>query len=103
MEKKKKHGGWNLEGETDVPETRIFADAVEGTNVDLDGEGHQRRGQVKNHTEVKVVRQVKKVNKLTGRKIIWVEINNNLRGIREQNTRLRERKQRARIRRKRKN
>ena len=35
-----------LEGET---ETRIVADRVEGIYVDLDGEGHQERGQVENH------------------------------------------------------
>ena len=37
------------EGETEMPETGVVADGVEGIYVDLDGEGHQERGQVKNH------------------------------------------------------
>ena len=42
---------WRLEpeGETEMPETGVVADGVEGIYVDLDGEGHQERGQVKNH------------------------------------------------------
>ena len=42
---------WRLEpeGETEVPETSIVADKVEGTYVDLNGEGHHGRGKVKNH------------------------------------------------------
>ena len=32
-----------------MPETRVVADGVEGIYVDLNGEGHQERGQVKNH------------------------------------------------------
>ena len=42
---------WRLEaqGETEVPETGIVADGVEGTYVDLNGEGHHGREQVKNH------------------------------------------------------
>ena len=49
MEEKKR--AWNLEpeGETEMPETRVAANGVEGRNVDLNGEGHQERGQVKNH------------------------------------------------------
>ena len=35
------------EGEMEVPETGIVADGVEGTYVDLNGEGHHGRGQVK--------------------------------------------------------
>ena len=46
---------WRLEpeGETEVPETGIVADGVEGAYVDLDGEGHHRRRQVKNHRSQK--------------------------------------------------
>ena len=42
---------WRLEpeGETEVPETVIVADEVEGTHVDSNGEGHHGRGKVKNH------------------------------------------------------
>ena len=42
---------WRLEpqGETEVPETVIVADEVEGTYVDSNGEGHHGRGKVKNH------------------------------------------------------
>ena len=32
-----------------MPETRVVADGVEGIYVDLNGEGHQERGQVKNN------------------------------------------------------
>ena len=32
-----------------MPETVIVADEVEGTYVDSNGEGHHRRGKVKNH------------------------------------------------------
>ena len=38
-----------LEGETEVLETVIVADEVEGTYVDSNGEGHHGRGKVKNH------------------------------------------------------
>ena len=40
---------WRLEpeGETEVPETVIVADGVEGIHVDLNCEGHQVRGQDK--------------------------------------------------------
>ena len=46
-----KEEAWRLEreGETEMPETGIVADEVEGTYVDLNGEGHQERWQVKNH------------------------------------------------------
>ena len=42
---------WRLEpyGETEVPETGIVADEVEGTCVDVYGEGHRGRGKVKHH------------------------------------------------------
>ena len=42
---------WRLEpeGETEMPETGVVADGVEGIYVDLNGAGHQERGQVKNH------------------------------------------------------
>ena len=42
---------WRLEpeGETEMRETGVVADGVDGINVDLNGEGHQERGQVKNH------------------------------------------------------
>ena len=42
---------WRLEpeGETEVPETGIVADGVEGNYVDSNGEGHHGRGKVKNH------------------------------------------------------
>ena len=42
---------WRLEpeGETEVPETVIVADEVEGTYVDSNGEVHHGRGKVKNH------------------------------------------------------
>ena len=42
---------WRLEpeGETEVQETVIVADEVEGTNVDSNGEVHHKRGNVKNH------------------------------------------------------
>ena len=42
---------WRLqpEGETEVPETVISADEVEGTYVDSYGESHHGRGKVKNH------------------------------------------------------
>ena len=48
----RKEEAWRLEpeGETEVPETGIVEDGVEGTYVDLDGEGRHARGQVKNHT-----------------------------------------------------
>ena len=41
---------WRLEpeGETETPENRVVSDGVEGVCVDLDGEGHHERGQVKN-------------------------------------------------------
>ena len=41
---------WRLEpeGETEMPETRVVADGVEGINVDLHGEGLFEREQVKN-------------------------------------------------------
>ena len=47
----KEEEAWRLEleGETEVPETGIVADGVEGTYVDLNGEGHHGREQVKNH------------------------------------------------------
>ena len=48
-EEKKKHGGGSQKGETEVLETGIVADEVEGTYVDSDGEGHHGRGKVKNH------------------------------------------------------
>ena len=40
---------WRLEpqGETEMPETRVVADGVEGIYVDLYGEGHHERVQVK--------------------------------------------------------
>ena len=40
---------WRLEseGETEMLETGVVADGVEGIYVDLDGEGHQERGQGK--------------------------------------------------------
>ena len=43
---------WRLEpeGETEVPETVIVADEVEGIFVDSNGEGHHGRGKVKNHS-----------------------------------------------------
>ena len=42
---------WRLEpeGETEVPETRVVAVEIKGIYVDLNGEGHQQRGQVKNY------------------------------------------------------
>ena len=41
---------WRVEpeGETGMPETRVVADGVGGI-VDLNGKGHQERGQLKNH------------------------------------------------------
>ena len=35
-----------LEGETEMPETRVVSDGVEGVYVDLNGEGHHERVQV---------------------------------------------------------
>ena len=48
---------WRLEpeGKTEVPETVIFADEVEGTYVDSNGEGHHGRGKVKNHRSQRCV------------------------------------------------
>ena len=65
---------WRLEpeGETEMQETGVVADGVEGIYVDLNGEGHQERGQVK-ITEVKVTCQEKNAKKWKSlkRKIIW--------------------------------
>ena len=40
---------WRLEpeGKKEMPETRVVADVVEGIYVDLNGEGHHERVQVK--------------------------------------------------------
>ena len=52
---------WRLEpeGETEVPETVIVADEVEGTYVDSNGEGHRGRGKVKNHRSQRRARRGK--------------------------------------------
>ena len=76
---------WRLEpeGETDALETKVVSDGVESVHVDLNGECHQERGQVK-IPRGKVKRQEKKVKKLRARR------ENNSGGIRR-NTGLRER------------
>ena len=53
---------WRLEpeGETEMLETRVVSDGVECIYVDLNGEGHHERGQVKKIPEVKVTCQEKK-------------------------------------------
>ena len=44
--RRREEDAWRLEleGETEMPETSVVADGVEGIYVDLNGEGHQRRG-----------------------------------------------------------
>ena len=46
---KKKHGGWCQKEKRRCRRTGIVADEVEGTNVDLNGEGHHGRVQINNH------------------------------------------------------
>ena len=79
-------GAWRLEpeGETEVPETRIVADEVEGTCVDFDVEGHHGRGKVKNHRSESGVpgEEVKSPN----RKIIRVESEVTQNYVREANS-----------------
>ena len=47
----REEAAWRLEpeGETEVPESVIVADEVEGTYVDSNGESHHGRGKVSNH------------------------------------------------------
>ena len=49
--RRREEEAWRLEpeGETDMPETRVVADGVEGFYVDLNGERHQEREQVRNY------------------------------------------------------
>ena len=69
------HGRLEPEGETEMPETRVVTDGVEGIYVDDNGEGHHEREQVKTIPEVNVACQEKKAKKLKSqkRKIIRVE------------------------------
>ena len=68
---------WRLEpeGETEMlPETGVVADGVEGIYVDLNGEGQQERGQVKNHrSQCDVPREEGEEINGPKRKIIRVE------------------------------
>ena len=57
-----------------MPETGIVADGVEGIFVDLNGEDHQERGQVKNHrSQSDVPGEQGEESKSPKRKIIRVE------------------------------
>ena len=51
MDEGERKSAWRLEpqGETQMPETGVVADGVEGIYVDFNGEVRQERGQVKNH------------------------------------------------------
>ena len=61
---------WRLEpeGETEMVETRVVSDGVEGIYVDLNGEGHHERGASKNIPTEKVTRQEDKAKKLKARR-----------------------------------
>ena len=64
------------EGETELPETRVVSDGVAGINVDLNGESHHEREQIKKkNPEVKVACQEEKAKKSKARreKLIRVE------------------------------
>ena len=67
---------WRLEpeGETEVPETGIVADEVEGTYVYSNGDGHHGQGKVKNHrSQSGVPGEEGEEMKSTKRKVIRVE------------------------------
>ena len=78
---------WRLEpeGETEMRETRVVTDGVEGIYVDDNGEGHHEREQVKKNPEVNVACQEKKAKKLKSpkRKIIRVESEETQDNVRE--------------------
>ena len=66
---------WRLEseGETEVLETVIVSDVVEGTCVDSNGEGHHGRGKVKNHRSQRGVQgEEDEEIKSPKKKVIWV-------------------------------
>ena len=80
---------WRLEpeGETEVPETVIVADEVEGTYVDSNGESHHGRGKVKNHRGQSGVQgEEGEEMKIPKRKVIHVESEETQDHVREANS-----------------
>ena len=79
---------WRLEpeGETEMPETSVTSDGVEGFYVDFDGEGHHERGQIQNSmTQSDVPGEEGEEIKSPKRKIIRVESEETTDYVREAN------------------